>query len=85
MADKCENRIPDHTDFVTCGKPTVAGQRQCIECLELEYEALSKEYVQAADHLDSLSAELDSLSAELDAVEKSMKKARAALDIGQGI
>ncbi len=28
----CINRIPDHTDFGTCGKATLPGNRYCIEC-----------------------------------------------------
>lgn len=28
----CQNRIPDHTDFVDCGNPVLPGNTYCIEC-----------------------------------------------------
>jgi hypothetical protein len=45
----CSMRVPDHTDFDDCGKPTLPGHTYCIEHRVEELARLRKQMEVAAD------------------------------------
>lgn len=60
----CINRLPDHTDFYTCGSVTLPGNRYCLACRPQKLIEYARHLKKAEDIFEVAQGEYDKLLAE---------------------